>query len=477
MAEREANFEREGHYTIMFADVKGSSALRDFDYITYLDEVLPIIAGSIHQAQWRPAFVNTWGDGVMAYFTTASAAALCALDLRDTFRNTEWRRHRLPNLQIRIGLHSGNVFKGYNAVTRRNGDIFGSEVILASRVEPIVAANHVFATSSFVNHLAQAGQHPGVEPHLLGTMKLAKNWPSEEIFVLGRQHEIINTRAVRIEAETSDPSTLFNYFATMPYGKRLSIASYAKALIADYCIRSGFWRPDETVFIESGTLPLFMVIDVFRKLDPDKRPRLLVTNNVACAMASMLEDVSVDDYPHDPPTRASVLAGRVLGGYAATIPEDLFDGARTPVWKAERALDYLRRTEVRHVVMIVSKLTTAEGPCVKSKQMRRFKKLLLHYVHETPNVRLSILCEAEKLIEKREAWPADEQDLPLPNAKGNRFWNDLLTRNYSVKIVTALSPALKTEDIGRVKDEVSKLKDAGASCVLLDCFGEPVAIP
>jgi class 3 adenylate cyclase len=63
------------------------------------------------------------GDGILASFNTVSDAVLCAGAIQKACENN-------PTLSIRIGIHDGEV-------VFTDGDVFGSGVNIASRLESI----------------------------------------------------------------------------------------------------------------------------------------------------------------------------------------------------------------------------------------------------------------------------------------------------------------------------------------------------
>lgn len=145
------------HVAILFADIAGYTRIEPRYYGEFAGIVLGGLASivRVHHA----ILTNTWGDALVAVFSTTSEAALCGLDIRDLFVRGEWGSRVLPSdLAIRVALHAAEVYQGINPVTKRQ-DVWGRNVNLAARLEPMVTPNEVWATASFVLQAEQADTH------------------------------------------------------------------------------------------------------------------------------------------------------------------------------------------------------------------------------------------------------------------------------------------------------------------------------
>jgi class 3 adenylate cyclase len=113
-----------GHTEMMqrLGDAKGRDVLREHERITR--ETLKRHAGSE---------VKTMGDGFMASFASVNSAVECAIALQRGFANFQ---HQTSNIQIRVGLNAGEPIE-------EDGDLFGSTVILASRIAGKAAAGEI----------------------------------------------------------------------------------------------------------------------------------------------------------------------------------------------------------------------------------------------------------------------------------------------------------------------------------------------
>jgi class 3 adenylate cyclase len=109
-----------GHTEMMrrLGDERGRAVLREHERITR--EVLKQYGGDE---------IKTMGDGFMASFGSASRAVECAIALQKAFaeHNADVGAHGDAPLNVRVGLNAGEPIA-------EDGDLFGSTVILASRV-------------------------------------------------------------------------------------------------------------------------------------------------------------------------------------------------------------------------------------------------------------------------------------------------------------------------------------------------------
>jgi class 3 adenylate cyclase len=118
-----------GHTEMMrrLGDDAGRDVLREHERITR--ESL---------AQYRGAEVKTMGDGFMASFGSVTQAMDCAIALQRAF--VDWNNRRdeaeAPRLQVRVGLNAGEPIE-------EDGDLFGSTVIMASRIAAQAGAGEI----------------------------------------------------------------------------------------------------------------------------------------------------------------------------------------------------------------------------------------------------------------------------------------------------------------------------------------------
>jgi class 3 adenylate cyclase len=131
--------------TIMFTDIKGFTSLTEEKGDAYANTIRAehdrILVGTI-EAQGSGKVIKHIGDAVMAVFAEPSAAVERSLAIQEKLRQFNQEHPQQEPLQVRIGLHMGQVTTE-NAI---NLDIFGRHVNRASRVEGLADGGQIFLT-------------------------------------------------------------------------------------------------------------------------------------------------------------------------------------------------------------------------------------------------------------------------------------------------------------------------------------------
>ncbi|HKJ51571.1 MAG TPA: adenylate/guanylate cyclase domain-containing protein [Gammaproteobacteria bacterium] len=137
------------HVTVLFADVKGSTALIDeLDPEEAAGRLHPALTAMMDAVHRYEGMVNrVQGDGIMALFGAPLAhedhavrACLAALAIRDRFAD---------GLEIRVGLHCGDVLvRAIHNDLSMDYDAIGQTAHIAGRMEQIAAAGSVLITES-----------------------------------------------------------------------------------------------------------------------------------------------------------------------------------------------------------------------------------------------------------------------------------------------------------------------------------------
>jgi adenylate cyclase len=115
---------------IMFADMVGYTAM------SQRNEALALDLLSYFVALLRPLFVQfhgneikTIGDAFLVEFASALSAAQCAVEIQRSLHTYNAAAPGERQILVRIGLHVGDI-------VRREGDVFGDSVNIASRIQP-----------------------------------------------------------------------------------------------------------------------------------------------------------------------------------------------------------------------------------------------------------------------------------------------------------------------------------------------------
>jgi class 3 adenylate cyclase len=181
--------------TMLFADIVGYSRLREADlpaFWRYMEK----LATFLESHASRPALIESWGDALYVVHESAREAADYALAVAHAFATIDGTAYGLAEpLNVRIGLHAGPVFSGVHPLTG-NGIIYGSQVNLAARIEPISRPGNIYASEQFVAALIASeslreGKREDSESlasdytfEYLGTQELAKNYGRHAVYLL-----------------------------------------------------------------------------------------------------------------------------------------------------------------------------------------------------------------------------------------------------------------------------------------------------
>lgn len=169
--------------TMLFADIVGYSKLGEKEAPNFFVEFLRHVSNEIAKTENTPAFVNTWGDGLFMVFDELLDAAEFSLGLCKMLAETDWEDHGLPaDLNIRIGLHTGPVFKANDPIIKKE-NYFGTHVNKAARIEPVAQPGSVYASEQTASILS-LDANIGYVCDRLGNIQLAKNFSTEVLYRL-----------------------------------------------------------------------------------------------------------------------------------------------------------------------------------------------------------------------------------------------------------------------------------------------------
>lgn len=169
---------------LLFADAEGFSKLADEQVPLFAQHFLGLAGKLASESKHCPLTKNTWGDGLYFVFANVRDAGQFALDLRDVVRDTDWSKHGLPVLNLRIGLHAGPVYSCCDPVTRHTTYI-GANVSRAARIEPITPTGQVYASQTFAA-LAAAEGVKEFRCNYVGQTSMAKKYGTFPTYVVFR---------------------------------------------------------------------------------------------------------------------------------------------------------------------------------------------------------------------------------------------------------------------------------------------------
>lgn len=180
----EVDVER-GVYGLMFTDYPGFSKLDERVLPIFWEEVMVRSAGILEAYGDVIRQGNTWGDAIFAVFGDAPTAAAAALDLCEGLAAVDCKRLGVrEGTAMRIALHYGSTYAGYDPVTKRM-NYYGSEVSKAARIEPVTPSGSVYVTEPFAAVLEMQSDHPFV-CNYVGKIALPKNYGVFPLYRLSR---------------------------------------------------------------------------------------------------------------------------------------------------------------------------------------------------------------------------------------------------------------------------------------------------
>lgn len=174
-----------GVYGLMFTDYPGFSKLDERALPLFWQDVMVRAARTLegHGDVIRQG--NTWGDAIFAVFQDAPTAAAAALDLCEELAKVDCKALGVrEGTAMRIALHYGPTYSGYDPVTRRT-TYYGSEVSRAARIEPVTPSGSVYVTEPFAAVLEMQTDHPFV-CNYVGKIALPKGYGVYPLYRLTR---------------------------------------------------------------------------------------------------------------------------------------------------------------------------------------------------------------------------------------------------------------------------------------------------
>jgi class 3 adenylate cyclase len=171
--------------TLLFADFAGFSRLHDAVAPLFQASFWKIAAAQIDASPVKPLLASTWGDALYVVFDSARDGAEFALSFLESMLAVDWTAVGLSDSnQIRIALHAGPVFCGFDPIMGRD-NYFGSSVTKAARLEPVTPPGMVYASEAFAATLA-ATEGDGFALEYVGRLALAKGYGESRVYRLGR---------------------------------------------------------------------------------------------------------------------------------------------------------------------------------------------------------------------------------------------------------------------------------------------------
>lgn len=132
---------------IMFTDVKDFSKKMGENEIAAMG-VLKIHDDTMREivARHNGVVIKSLGDSFMVDFSSAVNAVRCAIEAQERFWQYSQDKSEFEKIQIRIGIHLGDVMTVGN-------DLYGDGVNIAARIEAITEANRICVSAEIYNQV------------------------------------------------------------------------------------------------------------------------------------------------------------------------------------------------------------------------------------------------------------------------------------------------------------------------------------
>ena len=322
-----ANSGERKHVTVLFADVRGSTALIDRldpeEALEILGPVLQVLMDAIHQ---HDGFMNqARGDGVMALFgapiaTEDHAVQACRAAIAMQAGIHELNRRKTSDISLRVGINSGHVvIHSIGSNLTMNYDAVGKTVHLAARMEELAAPNGIMLTAAtqklakgFIvaeprGTVALKGVAERVEAFELGGMRSTTRWQARSSrglnVLVGRQAELEALRGLLRRAVNGNGQAL-NVIGAAGFGKSRLIHDFVGELPSEWMVLETACVPQHT---QSSYYPISDLIRHMFGIDIDDTPETVarrIKEQIASldptlsrylpAISSVL-DISIDD--------------------------------------------------------------------------------------------------------------------------------------------------------------------------------------
>lgn len=180
---------------IVFTDIAGFTALSAEDEekaLSLIDKQRELLQPIVlkHNGKW----LKEMGDGLLLTFSSTKQAVNCAIEIQKTSKLVE-------GLNIRIGIHQGDILE-------KDGDVFGDDVNIASRIEPFSAIGGI-AISGKINE--DISGSPELTTNFIGRPKLKGVSQDVKVYCI-TSHGLPETKLAEVSAKLEKNSKMWVKF-------------------------------------------------------------------------------------------------------------------------------------------------------------------------------------------------------------------------------------------------------------------------
>jgi class 3 adenylate cyclase/Tfp pilus assembly protein PilF/TolB-like protein len=160
---------------IMFTDVRDFSKKMSENEIAAM-ELLKVHDGLVRDVvvKYGGTIIKSLGDSFMVDFSSAVNAVHCAIEAQEQFWNYNQGKSEFDRIQIRVGIHLGDVITVGN-------DIYGDGVNIAARIESITEPTRICVSADIYN---QVKNKMPIRAFSIGSIELKNIAEPVEVFEL-----------------------------------------------------------------------------------------------------------------------------------------------------------------------------------------------------------------------------------------------------------------------------------------------------
>jgi class 3 adenylate cyclase len=168
---------------LLFADFRKFARLTERQFPEFWNYLLADVARLLSEHRPAVLYRNTWGDAFFLVLADAATAAQLAISIQERLKHIQdGREHKLD---LRIGLHHGPVYRGWDPVCEER-TFYGAQVVKAARAEPMAPAGEVVVTEPLAAMLALTARDR-FSCSYVGQVKFPKDYGEYRMYRLSRR--------------------------------------------------------------------------------------------------------------------------------------------------------------------------------------------------------------------------------------------------------------------------------------------------